>query len=198
MFPYKIIRRNNKNVYIKIEDGVVLVTAPFSISENEIEKIVFKHKNWIESKIEKCQTLKDGDKVYIFDKEYIFTNKKLMNSIYATTINEWKIVLLDKAQCIFESRFYHYANYFNISNCTLHLDFYKSKWGSLNVKKNVMCLNLNLVFTDLNCLDAVIVHEFMHYRFLNHSKDFYKAVESVYPNYKNVMKKLKQYKIPSL
>ena len=41
-------------------------------------------------------------------------------------------------------------------------------------------------------IDAVIVHELCHIIHPNHSKDFYKLVESYIPNYKQLDKYLKE------
>ena len=42
-------------------------------------------------------------------------------------------------------------------------------------------------------LDYVVVHELSHIIEANHSKNFYKVVETVLPNYKSLSKEIKEY-----
>ena len=48
---YELKKSKIKNIYIKIENGKVIVTAPYRISKQEIDKIVEKKSNWINKKI---------------------------------------------------------------------------------------------------------------------------------------------------
>ena len=45
----------------------------------------------------------------------------------------------------------------------------------------------------LDVIDYVVVHELVHLRVKNHSIKFWKAVESVYPEYKKQRRWLREY-----
>ena len=41
-------------------------------------------------------------------------------------------------------------------------------------------------------VDMVIVHELCHFRYANHSKEFYALLEKYIPNYREIQKELKK------
>ena len=67
----------------------------------------------------------------------------------------------------------------------------KSKWGSCSSKRNIN-LNWHLILLPPPIVDYVIIHELMHLREMNHSKQFWNWVAHYYPNYKLAEKSLKQ------
>ena len=44
----------------------------------------------------------------------------------------------------------------------------------------------------LDAIDYIIAHEFCHIIYMNHSKDFYKLVQNIIPNYKEIVLWLKE------
>ena len=42
-------------------------------------------------------------------------------------------------------------------------------------------------------IDYVVVHELSHLRFGDHSKNFYKVIETIIPNYKILIRQMKEY-----
>ncbi len=97
-----------------------------------------------------------------------------------------------------ESRFDYFCKQLNIEGISLKFSVYKSKWGSCTPKKRMICFNVNLIFMPLDFIDAIILHELAHLYYLNHSKDFYDLLLCWMPNYKDVIKKGKEYKVPRL
>lgn len=69
---------------------------------------------------------------------------------------------------------------------------HKSKWGSCSEKRNIN-LNWHLILLPEPLIDYVIIHELMHLREMNHSRRFWKWVETFYPDYRQAEKNLKQY-----
>jgi len=68
----------------------------------------------------------------------------------------------------------------------------KTRWGSCS-SKNSISLNIGLVMLPKELSDYIIVHELAHIKEKNHSKNFWKLVQSYYPNYKVAKEKLKNY-----
>ena len=66
----------------------------------------------------------------------------------------------------------------------------KTRFGSCSYKNNIN-LNINLMNYEFDVIDYVILHELIHTKIKNHSKDFWFEVEKYCPNYKELRKKLK-------
>ncbi len=66
-----------------------------------------------------------------------------------------------------------------------------SKWGHCT-HDNKILINLKLLNTDFKILDYVIIHELVHIKVKNHSKNFWKEVSKFCPNYKIYRKVLKE------
>jgi predicted metal-dependent hydrolase len=58
----------------------------------------------------------------------------------------------------------------------------RSRWGSCSTKKTIS-LNWRLIQTPAFVSDYIILHELMHLREMNHSRRFWRQVESVCPDY---------------
>ena len=73
----------------------------------------------------------------------------------------------------------------------ISIKFQKTRFGSCSTKKN---LNFNALVALMpsEILDYVIVHELSHLKEMNHSKQFWREVARVMPDYKSKRKWLKE------
>lgn len=73
----------------------------------------------------------------------------------------------------------------------------KTRWGSCSAKNN---LNLNILLIKLpqELQDYVILHELVHTKIKNHSPQFWREMERIFPKTPVLNKQLKQYKIQAL
>jgi hypothetical protein len=67
----------------------------------------------------------------------------------------------------------------------------KSRWGSCS-RRGTISLNWRLIQTPEFVRDYIFLHELMHLRQMNHSARFWREVESVYPDYPQAERWLKQ------
>ena len=65
-----------------------------------------------------------------------------------------------------------------------------TRWGSCT-SKGVVSLNFMLAALPEELIEYVIIHEFCHLRFLNHSRQFWNEVEKIIPAYRDLRKHLK-------
>ncbi len=203
MIDYILIRKPNKRMYLRIKDGQVVVTAPRNVPKREIDAFMNKNASWIEKHLnEPKKGLCEGDVLHLFDRDVQvhFANQdpeivgnKLILPKSQNALNRF---ILDYVQKTFQERLMYYARIMHEDRLKLKLAFYKSKWGSCTPSKRLITLNLNLAYSDIECIDAVVVHELAHLRVMNHSAKFYAIVESVLPDYRLRMKRLKAYNIP--
>ena len=68
----------------------------------------------------------------------------------------------------------------------------KTRWGSCSSKNNIN-LNANLLHLPSELMDYVLLHELVHTRVKDHSKDFWNELNAVVPNARQIDKKLKDY-----
>ncbi len=74
------------------------------------------------------------------------------------------------------------------------LQYASSQWGSCSPHGIVM-INTALLFTTPELLEYVIIHELAHRRQRNHSPAYWRVVASVLPNYDDLRKKLRAYRL---
>jgi predicted metal-dependent hydrolase len=73
----------------------------------------------------------------------------------------------------------------------------KTRWGSCSSRGNLN-FNYRVVFLPHSLAKYLVVHELCHLIELNHSKAYWKLVEEILPNHKELRKELKKVKIQSL
>ncbi len=159
---YEIKYSKIKNIYIQIKDGKVIVKAPRRVSKKEIEKILEQKSEWIQKAVEK-ETKKQ-------EKEPLYT-KEEFKEIVEKNANE----LVQQTGLV--------PNKITIKKI-------KYAWGSCSSKKNIT-INLELIKYSEQAIRYVILHEFCHIKYMNHSKDFWNLVEKYMPDYKQVKKEFK-------
>lgn len=68
-----------------------------------------------------------------------------------------------------------------------------SRWGSCSDKKTI-ALNYFLIQLPWHLIDYVIIHELVHTVHLNHSPQFWQAVEKIQPNAKQLRREVRQFR----
>ena len=73
----------------------------------------------------------------------------------------------------------------------------RTRWGSCSHKDNIS-LNMKLIRLPDELIDYVILHELVHTRFKNHSKQFWDELDRILVNAKGIDAQLKQYTLELL
>ena len=200
VIPLEIVRKNNKNIYFRVKDGNLVVTAHKLVSENEIKKLVMKNEDSLlkmYNKVVKKET-KELQFTYL-GKPYV---KVFDESIKGVIIDDGFIYAKSesvfdkwyKNEClkVFTERINVVIQYFdNIPKFSLRIRNMKTRWGVNNVTKCIITLNSELLKKDICLIDYVIVHELCHFYEANHSKRFWYQVGLRYPKYKEARKALR-------
>ncbi|WP_045859180.1 M48 family metallopeptidase [Teredinibacter purpureus] len=66
----------------------------------------------------------------------------------------------------------------------------RTKWGSCNIKKRRIWLNLELAKKPLECVEYIVVHELIHLHERNHNERFKSLMEKNLPNWRSLQKLL--------
>ncbi len=204
----------NINLRIK-SDGTVWVSAHESISVKKIEAFIISRWNSIQKHMRRFDEMKkyepvvnqytDGDEFYLLgnivklkvmessnesifiDGEYIYLkvrdkeDKKRKEVIVERFFDKFSREYLEN---ILEE-VYPMVSKYGIEFPNLKIRNMKSRWGSCMPYKKQINLNKKLVHVPKECIEYVVLHEYAHFIHLNHSKNFYKFVETLMPDYKD-------------
>ena len=199
-YDVEIIKKNNRNTYIRVKDGKIVVTTNYLTSKDSIIKLINNNKSSLVKMIAADNKKHDkSDNFYYFgnlyDVVYGFNEIEFDgNKIYAPNKKKLDKYLLNDIKKIYQARLNYWYNAFleNIPIPNLKIRKMTSRWGVCNIKNHNVTLNYELSKYDISCLDYVIVHELSHFIYHNHQKDFWSLVGKYYPNYKEARKMLKE------
>ena len=59
----------------------------------------------------------------------------------------------------------------------------KARWGSALTEKNTILLNTELIKAPKYCIDYVVLHELIHFKYNDHSDNFYQMLYSLMPDW---------------
>ncbi len=160
--PCVVVRRKGrKNISILANDnGECEIRIPWSCSLKTVEFYVKKDKDWILKAVEEKKQ----------KPRYKLSEEEIEN-------------LRAKAKAIVPSKIDYYCKLMGIEPPTkISITSAKTRWGSCTSQRHIN-ISLYLMQYPEEAIDYVIVHEIAHLKQMNHSKDFWKIVEEVFPDY---------------
>ncbi len=92
------------------------------------------------------------------------------------------------------AKVFYFAAVYSASINRISVRDQKSRWGSCSKKGNLN-FNFRIIFLPGLLFDYVVVHEICHLKEFSHSRKFWGLVEKQIPDYKEIRKKLRNYKI---
>lgn len=114
-----------------------------------------------------------------------------MQAIYSTVFThahltasrkDCDVMVLQTCSYFFSKRIALYAIKLGVPQPQLRLSRAKNQWGSCD-SRGIVHLNWQLIQMPPHLIDYVVSHELSHLIEMNHSRAFWKIVESIYPNY---------------
>ena len=166
-FEYKTVKSDRRTVAIEIKnDGSVTVRAPRSYTERAIEAFVLSKEKWI---MKHLASLPEPSPSFS-ENELEEMRKRTASLIYP--------------------RVEYYSALMGLTPTSVKITSAKTRFGSCS-SKNALCFSLYLCLYPSEAIDYVVVHELAHIKEMNHSRNFYKVVESVLPDYKERQRMLK-------
>lgn len=200
IYEIEIIKKNNRNTYIRVKNGKIIVTTNYLATKNSIINLI---NNNIDSIIKMINSDKlkreKNENFYYFGKKYDiiygFNDIEINdNKIYAPSKQKLDNYIKEDIKRIFKERLDYWYNIFEekIPIPNLKIRKMTSRWGVCNIKNHNVTLNYQLSKYDISCLDYVIVHELSHFIYHDHSKNFWTLVSKYYPKYKECKKMLKE------
>ena len=167
---YEIVRSRRRTVALEVtREGSVLVRAPLRMPQEEIDRFVAAHTDWLERAKARVAARQAA-------------HPPLSEAEIASLRQRAKEVLPGKAA--------RYAAIMGVVPTSVKITSAKSRFGSCS-GKNGICFSLYLMRYPEAAIDYVVVHELAHIRHHDHSPAFYAEVARVMPDYRERAKLLK-------
>lgn len=114
--------------------------------------------------------------MYVLENTDINSRKDLIDSWYKKRANSIFNELFDKV--------YPKIEKYNVPKPSIQTRSMKTRWGSAHVNKNMILLNLDLIKAPKPCIEYVILHELIHFKYNDHSSKFYEMLYTLMPDWK--------------
>ncbi len=197
-YIYVIEFKRVKNIYFRVkEDLKIHVSCPKSVSKSYIENLLIQNENAIIKMTNNMKNKMDKKERILYlgnELKLIITSSKPYISdeyIYAKDFISAKEYVYSLAYPVFLERVNAIKREFNnLPLFTLRVRKMTSKWGVCNKRSMSVTLNTYLIEKDVHLIDYVIVHELCHFKYMDHSANFWNYVSLFYPYYKLARKEL--------
>jgi len=209
----QVVRKDIKNLYLRVHrpDGRVQVSAPLHVTDDDVRLAVTSRLKWIRKKQsgiyqqpgQSRQKIVSGEGHYVFGRRYllevverrgrheVFLNNQSTLSLYVSpgttrsnrqrVLNAWyrdqmkeRIpALLEKWQIVVGKE----AAEWGVKRM-------KTRWGSCNINRRRIWLNLELASKPVECLEYVLVHELVHLYERYHNDNFKRYMDTFMPQWR--------------
>ena len=165
------VRSGRKTIAIQVkEDGSVVVRIPWRVTRKQAEAFLQEKSEWVE-KQQKQMAIRRSRQPRLTEEE-----RKRGRAL---------------AKEMIPQRTAWYASQMGVTYNRIFIREQKTRWGSCSGQGN-LSFNWKLILLPQELMDYVIVHELAHRKEMNHSKEFWKALETVLPDYRKRRKRLKE------
>ena len=158
-YNIEIVRKNNKNTYLRVRDNKIIVSTNYFTTKKQIIKLIEDNTAFINKALDKSIKKKEDDHFKLFGKSY-----DIIYGPFNTEINNDKIYTKDEKafnkyftkyiKNIYSERLDYWYNIFeeNIPYPNLKIRKMTSRWGVCNIKNHNVTLNLELSKYDISAL----------------------------------------------
>ena len=216
VITYTVNKATNRDMYITVQNGEVVVNAPWYFTSNKIQQIVQEKKNWILSKMQEYnEDLSNIQSVKIFGKNYdirvkyenIKTPELNLKANYTIEIvlpNKYKKIGNDQILEISIEKMYEQIANNEIENIMEKtrklLGIAPEEYEIIKMDKmlgkcdnNKISINPKLMQYKKEIIEYVVAHEFCHLKYKSHGKRFYQMIEKDFPEYKKYEREISEY-----
>ncbi len=209
IIAYTVNKNINNNLYISVQNGEVVVQAPWYFSRNQIQEIVEEKKRWILEKIKEYEAKREeyvnGGVVKILGEncsmKIRYKNIKLPNVNIEEGIirielpNKYKKVNNDEILELLSQKLYNVIAEREIERAmekTRKLLGYAPDDYRIERMKNILAkcesnkiitINPDIVKYKKEIIDYIVLHEFIHLKYKTHSKRFYENLKEYCKDY---------------
>lgn len=207
VITYSVDKAVNHNLYISVQNGEVVVKAPWYLSQTEIQNIVEEKKKWILVKLKEYEKNREKRKqentIEIFGK--IYKVNLCYQKIKAPTLDleeqnvniaipyQYKENTRNVLEIIFHKLYTMLAEKeieMIMEKTRILLGFAPEDYKIEKVENTLakcedrkIIINPEVVKYKKEIVEYIVLHEFCHLRYKTHSKKFYSMLKKYMPNY---------------
>ncbi len=218
VITYTVNKELTSNLYISVQNGEVVINAPWYMASSQIQRVVEEKKQWILNKVKeyeisceekrnniKMETVRVLGRSYTVEVQYKMVKAPSLsfktNIIQVVLPNQFKKLEIEEVKTMLMNKMYEKLAEKEIERAMektrllleLAPENYQLKRmeGRLaNCKEGTITINPNIVMYERDIIDYIVLHEFCHLKYKNHTKSFYKMLETYIPNYEEKAKEL--------
>lgn len=136
----------------------------------------------------KMKIISDNENVVVINNKYIeihvkekyIENKNHIKKVYEKWLRQYSMKILEKLVIKYQAVLKKYG----VKIPKIEVRQMKRRWGSCIPMYNKVIFNLSLIKTPICCIEYVVLHELSHFKYQNHSKDFYNFITIFMPDWK--------------
>ena len=218
VITYTVNKETISDLYISVQNGEVVINAPWYTTTNQIQKIVEEKKQWILNKLKEYETICEERKAYVKISEVKILGKNYdllikyknvdtldinfkNNQIQAIIPNKFKSIEYKKLINMLIEKMYNKIAEVEIeksmekTRILLNLAPEDYKIENMNkeiakCEKDIITINPNIVMYSREVIDYIVLHEFCHLKYKKHTKSFYNMIKTYMPNYEKIAREL--------
>ena len=214
LITYTVDTAIDNNLSIYIQNGEIAVSAPWYLSKKQIQQKVLEKREWILNKLMESEIKKEKyfKNILIFGQiyeinilfkyikspevnlkkqtieiilPYGYRNKDItnimnliINKIYMSIANEKIDLILEKIRLMMD-----------IAPDNIELKHSKTILAKC-LDNNIIIINPKIFQYQNEIIEYILIHEFCHLKYKNHTKSFYNMLKKYVPNYENLSKNI--------
>lgn len=202
-----IKRSFRKTISIEVRtNSEVIIRAPKLVPKLYINSFIENHKAWISKKLSAIENnpyyrnlfkVEEGHHIYFLGEVYKIRNTQNHKAKIHLSENECQLSISNaendykriitffkkSAQDHLKKRIHELSDILNLSFNNVRITSAKTRWGSCSYQNNIN-LSYRLMMLPEKVIDYVIIHELVHTKIKNHSKQFWNEVAKYDSEYK--------------
>ncbi len=208
---YELLRKRVKYINLRVtKKGEVVVSAGKNVPFSVIEEFVQSKTLWIIQHLAEIEKIRqelpeeglfDGKTVYYLGRPYVLrlrrgeegirldedeiwmympgTDPEMLRQTYLFWLNQQAVKKFEEIM----NRIYPLVEEYAIERPQIRVRNMKSIWGSCTTRGNSIRLNLQLMKAAEDCMEQVVLHELLHFRYPNHGEEFYAQMDRLMPDW---------------
>ena len=211
LITYTVNKNFNNELYLSVQNGEVVVKAPWYYTNNQIQNLIEEKRQWILNKIKEYEM--SEEKKYIRneivkllgdDCKVIINYKNLKKPTLTVEGKDIKICLPNKykklnrdeilvklieklydlvAEKEIEMSMERVRKLVGFAPEDYQIKRLDNKIADCVKEEQLIYINPDIVKYDRETIDYIVLHQFCHLKYKTHSKKFIEMIENVLPNY---------------